>query len=238
MSRAISITRYCFSRSYGKHLDRADIRRQAADAAQRALRAGRGNARRTACSLARTPRRCEVREAGIEGLANLAAPQGNGMSSETLLFDVHYRDQGAERTLRCVGRLPPDAGAIPVVFPEYDLLKQYRVMEIARERSTAPVPRMLWYEGDESHLGAPFFVMERADGEAPPDVPPYVFESWGCCARSRPSARGCSTTRSTCWRGCTRSSSVPTTWPCCARATTANRRCAGTWIRSARSMRG
>ncbi len=119
-------------------------------------------------------------------LANLAAPQGNGMSSETLLFDVHYRDQGAERTLRCVGRLPPDAGAIPV-FPEYDLLKQYRVMEIARERSTAPVPRMLWYEGDESHLGAPFFVMERADGEAPPDVPPYVFESW--LLRAEPAER-------------------------------------------------
>jgi aminoglycoside phosphotransferase (APT) family kinase protein len=113
-------------------------------------------------------------EASISGLA---APQGTGMSSETLLFDVNYREDGAQRTLRCAGRLPPDSGSVPV-FPEYDLLKQFRVMQIARERSTAPVPRTLWYEADESHLGARFFVMERANGEAPPDIPPYVFDSW------------------------------------------------------------
>jgi len=110
-------------------------------------------------------------------LSGLSAPQGNGMSSETLLFEVRYRENGAERLLDCVARLPPDAGAVPV-FPEYDLLKQFRVMQLARERSTAPVPRMLWYEGEESFLGAPFFVMERANGEAPPDIPPYVFDSW------------------------------------------------------------
>jgi len=110
-------------------------------------------------------------------LGELAAPQGNGMSSETLLFDVQFRENGVERSLRCVGRLPPDAGAVPV-FPEYDLEKQFRVMQLARERSSAPVPRMLWFEGDAAHLGAPFFVMERADGEAPPDVMPYVFDSW------------------------------------------------------------
>lgn len=110
-------------------------------------------------------------------LGELSAPQGNGMSSETLLFDLQLREDGVERSLRCVARLPPDAGAMPV-FPEYDLLKQFRVMQLARERSSAPVPRMLWYEPDASHLGAPFFVMERADGEAPPDVPPYVFDSW------------------------------------------------------------
>lgn len=110
-------------------------------------------------------------------LSGFSSPQGTGMSSETLLFDVAWRESGAERTLACVARLPPDAGSVPV-FPEYDLAKQFQVMQLARERCDAPVPRVLWYEGDESHLGAPFFVMERAFGEAPPDIPPYVFDSW------------------------------------------------------------
>jgi len=110
-------------------------------------------------------------------LENLTAPTGNGMSSETLLFDLAWQENGAEQRMSCVARLPPDAGAMPV-FPEYDLLKQFRVMQLARERCSAPVPRVLWYEGDPSHVGAPFFVMERAHGEAPPDIPPYVFDSW------------------------------------------------------------
>lgn len=110
-------------------------------------------------------------------ISELSVPQGNGMSSETLLFDVDHQDGGQQRTLQCVARLPPDPGAMPV-FPVYDLLKQFRVMQIVRERSDVPVPRMLWYEADAAHLGAPFLVMEKVEGQAPPDVPPYVFESW------------------------------------------------------------
>lgn len=107
----------------------------------------------------------------------LSMPSSNGMSSETLLFDIHWREQGEPRTLRCVGRLPPDAEAIPV-FPVYDLEKQFLSMKLVGERSQVPVPKTLWYESDESWLGAPFFVMERIDGEAPPDVMPYPFGSW------------------------------------------------------------
>jgi aminoglycoside phosphotransferase (APT) family kinase protein len=107
----------------------------------------------------------------------LAAPEGNGMSSETLLFDMAWEENGAAQSRRCVARLPPDLSAMPV-FPVYDLAKQFRVMQIARERTGVPVPRMLWHEPDPSCLGAPFLVMERVDGEAPPDVPPYVFDSW------------------------------------------------------------
>lgn len=99
------------------------------------------------------------------------------MSSETLLFDIHLNEDGRERVLQCVARMPPDAEAVPV-FPEYDLLKQYKVMQLARERSNAPLPEMLWYEPDESWLGARFFVMERVNGEAVADIPPYVFDSW------------------------------------------------------------
>lgn len=110
-------------------------------------------------------------------ISALSVPAGNGMSSETLLFDIDFQQNGAAQQLHCVARLPPDAASIPV-FPVYDLHKQFHAMRIARERSAVPVPRMLWHEPDASWLGAPFLVMERANGEAPPDVPPYVFDSW------------------------------------------------------------
>ena len=110
-------------------------------------------------------------------LSEFSSPQGTGMSSETLLFNLTWREAGSAHSLNCVARLPPDAGSVPV-FPEYDLAKQFEVMRLAHERSDAPVPRVLWYEGDASQLGAPFFIMERAVGEAPSDIPPYVFDSW------------------------------------------------------------
>lgn len=108
-------------------------------------------------------------------LSNLSSPQGTGMSSETLLFDLD--SPGQNQPTSCVARLPPDANSMPL-FPVYDLEKQFRVMQLVHERSTVPVPRMLWYEADAAHLGAPFFIMERATGDAPTDIPPYVFDSW------------------------------------------------------------
>ena len=110
-------------------------------------------------------------------ITEFSAPTANGMSSETLLFSAVWDDGNGDAEHRCVARLPPASDAVPV-FPVYDLEKQSRVMSIARERTALPVPQVLWFEADSSHLGAPFIVMERLDGEAPPDVPPYVFDSW------------------------------------------------------------
>ncbi|MEZ5270414.1 MAG: phosphotransferase family protein [Microthrixaceae bacterium] len=42
----------------------------------------------------------------------------------------------------------------------------------------APVPRLRWLEEDPSLLGSAFFVMDRVDGEVPPDVMPYPIESF------------------------------------------------------------
>lgn len=110
-------------------------------------------------------------------ISDIVTPEGTGMSSETVLFDVAWEDDGKTRQLSCVARLPPDPGAMPV-FPVYDMERQFRAMQFARDHSDVPVPKTLWYEPDSHHLGASFFVMERANGEAPPDVPPYVFGSW------------------------------------------------------------
>ncbi|MGN9839587.1 phosphotransferase family protein [Nonomuraea sp. H19] len=110
-------------------------------------------------------------------VSELSRPLSNGMSSETLFFTATW---GGART-RCVARLAPAEEAVPV-FPSYDLRAQFEIMRLAREKAGIPAPRALWFEPDPRPLGTPFFVMERADGEVPPDVMPYTFGGWLCDA--------------------------------------------------------
>jgi aminoglycoside phosphotransferase (APT) family kinase protein len=110
-------------------------------------------------------------------ISELLVPESNGMSSETLLFEASWRENGTERTQACAARLRPDPANVPV-FPVYDLERQFNVMALVAEHSSVPVPRTLWMETDETHIGSPFFVMERVDGIVPPDIMPYPFGSW------------------------------------------------------------
>lgn len=110
-------------------------------------------------------------------VSELSASSTNGLSSETLLFDVAWRDGGATHSQGCAARLAPEATAVPV-FPAYDLEKQIRLIRLVDERTSVPVPRVLWYEPDGAALSSPFFVMERVDGQVPPDLMPYTFGSW------------------------------------------------------------
>ncbi|MGW1890683.1 phosphotransferase family protein [Streptomyces sp. NPDC002004] len=103
---------------------------------------------------------------------NLSVPESNGMSSETLLFDIEHPQPPARS---CALRLAADPAAY-TVFPVYDMPRQYRTMRLVAERTDVPVPRVLWLEEDPGPLGAPFFVMERAAGRVPPDVMPYTYE--------------------------------------------------------------
>ena len=50
-------------------------------------------------------------------LLPLETPGKAGMSSETLLFDLSWQENGSERTGRFVGRLPPPADTFPL-FPD------------------------------------------------------------------------------------------------------------------------
>ncbi|WP_030560537.1 phosphotransferase family protein [Streptomyces aureocirculatus] len=103
---------------------------------------------------------------------DVSVPESNGMSSETLLFDIEH----PEPPLRhCALRLAADPDAY-TVFPVYDMARQHRTMRLVAERSDVPVPRVLWLERDPGPLGAPFFVMERVAGRVPPDVMPYAYE--------------------------------------------------------------
>ncbi|MFH8407167.1 phosphotransferase family protein [Streptomyces sp. NPDC018019] len=102
-------------------------------------------------------------------------PASNGMSSETLLFDI---DHPRPPVRSCALRLAADPAAY-TVFPTYDMARQYRTTRLVAEYTDVPVPRTLWLEEDPAPLGAPFFVMERVQGRVPPDVMPYTYEgSW------------------------------------------------------------
>src|SRR4051794_18897703 len=96
-------------------------------------------------------------------------PSGAGNSSDTMLFDANGES--------FVLRLPPSATSFPL-FPHYDLARQAAAMNLVRNRSSVPGPRVVWFETDETHFGGPFVVIERVDGEPVPDAPPYVFGSW------------------------------------------------------------
>src|SRR5947208_11634233 len=87
-------------------------------------------------------------------VGELDKPSGNGMSSETVVFDVTATD----RTIGCVARLEPLADAVPI-FPGYELERQFEVMRIVAEHSAVPVPRPLWSEPDPAAVGSPFFGM-------------------------------------------------------------------------------
>jgi aminoglycoside phosphotransferase (APT) family kinase protein len=109
--------------------------------------------------------------------AEAKIPASNGMSSETLLFDIDHPDPAtaALPVRSCALRLAADPAAY-TVFPRYDMARQHRTMERVAEHTDIPVPRVLWLEEDPAPLGAPFFVMERAEGRVPPDVMPYTYE--------------------------------------------------------------
>jgi aminoglycoside phosphotransferase (APT) family kinase protein len=111
-------------------------------------------------------------------LPERAAPQvtidhgvdANGMSSETILLTARW---GADEQ-RLVARVAPTAGDVPV-FSSYRLDHQFELMRLVEELSDVPVPRVRWIDTTGDVLGTPFFLMDRVDGDVPPDVMPYTF---------------------------------------------------------------
>ena len=110
-------------------------------------------------------------EPSVELLAGIDA---NGLSSETLSLDVTRTDGGERRTAGYVTRVAPTAEDLPV-FPEYALQAQYDVMRLVGELTDVPVPPVRWSEPTGEVIGTPFFLMDRIEGEVPPDVLPYNF---------------------------------------------------------------
>ncbi len=120
-------------------------------------------------ALQRWARRKVAPDAVVTGASN----PGNGMSSETVLFEMTAADEHE----RYAARLAPKTDVYPV-FPEYDIERQAKCMQLVRAHTDVPAPEVRWVELDDQWLGTQFLVMRRVDGEAPPDIPPYVFMGW------------------------------------------------------------
>lgn len=128
-------------------------------------------------------------EGAAPAVTDVVTPEGNGMSSETILFTASWDLPEGRHERRCVARIEPEMDKIPV-FPTYELAQQFDVMSLVAEATHVPVPETLWYEADADHVGAPFFVMGRIDGIVPPDVLPYTFgDCWVDAATADQRAR-------------------------------------------------
>ena len=102
----------------------------------------------------------------------------NGMSSETLVLDASWTENGERREGEYVARVAPTAEDMPV-FQSYRLQDQFDAMRLAARYSDVPVPTVRWMEPTGEVLGTPFFLMDRVEGVVPPDVLPYNFgDNW------------------------------------------------------------
>jgi aminoglycoside phosphotransferase (APT) family kinase protein len=111
-------------------------------------------------------------------IALSGASDANGMSSETILADVTWTEDGERVTHGFVMRMAPATKDVPV-FQNYRLDHQYEAIRLVGELSGVPVPTPRWLDADGEVLGQPFFFMERIEGIVPPDVMPYTFgDNW------------------------------------------------------------
>jgi aminoglycoside phosphotransferase (APT) family kinase protein len=107
-------------------------------------------------------------------VADLRRPS-SGWSNETVLFTLLWHDERGEHRERLVLRLP----SVVPSFPVYDLGAQARVLD-ALARAGIPTARVVAYEADDSHFGAPALLLEHVDGRAGPETPgvdPWITDA-------------------------------------------------------------
>ena len=90
-----------------------------------------------------------------------------GFSWLTYGFEATWEEGGTRQSHQLIARIGPPDG----IFAPYSAAPQFLVLK-AIEQTAVPVPRVYWYTDSPETLGAPFFVMEKVEGEAPlPWVP-------------------------------------------------------------------
>jgi aminoglycoside phosphotransferase (APT) family kinase protein len=100
-------------------------------------------------------------------VSTLRAPAGTGVANETLIFDATWSGAGRDHTAGFVARLASDRP----LYLDADLEVHARIYQALAEVADVPVPKMYGYEPDRDLVGAPFFVMERIEGQVPADTP-------------------------------------------------------------------
>ena len=114
-------------------------------------------------------------EAAAISVTEIDVPGSAGFSNETLMVEATGQVAGREQALRLVLRLQQSG---PGLFPSYQLDQQWDILEALHQDGVVPVPRPLWREDDPGVLGAPFYAMERVEGRAALDDPPYTASGW------------------------------------------------------------
>ncbi len=104
-----------------------------------------------------------------------AVPAEGGASSETWLLDLA---NGTGWVLR----IEPRARQI---YEDPSVARQFAVIRALKADPALPVPAALALEEHHAVIGAPFFVMERASGSAPPND----YHTRGVIAEAAPEAR-------------------------------------------------
>ncbi len=109
-------------------------------------------------------------------IANLAVPPTSGFSNETIMADLSWTGaDGVPQSESVAIRVKPMGYK---VFMESDFETQHRLLTVLDRETPVRVPPMLWFEEDDSVLGAPFFVMRKLQGHPAPDQPPYNQGGW------------------------------------------------------------
>ena len=136
-----------------------------------------------------------------------ASAPGNGMSSETVLFDL--RD-GNGHIEHYVARVEPLPEVYPV-FPEYNLGLQKRCMELVRAHTDVPAPEVPYAE-DRRAVARLAVHRDEAGRRCAAARRPAVRVRWLGDGREPPkTAAACNATPCACSRGCTRSPRTRTT---------------------------
>ena len=97
-------------------------------------------------------------EVAISGLRRYTV----GFSWITYGFDAAWHDSTGARHEKLILRLGPPTG----LFAPYRAFPQFASLK-ALEGSAVPVPRVYWYGEELDTFGAPFFICEKVEGEAP-----------------------------------------------------------------------
>jgi aminoglycoside phosphotransferase (APT) family kinase protein len=100
-------------------------------------------------------------------VSGVTSPSVTGVANETLLFEASCSEGAAERSQGFVARLATERP----LYIEADIEVHAKIYEALADVPGVPVPRVYGYEADASLLGAPFFVMERIEGDVPGDQP-------------------------------------------------------------------
>lgn len=109
-------------------------------------------------------------------IGELRRPEGVGHSSDTVLLDATWADEGGTKhDESLVIRLEV---VEPGVFPTYDLSLQVACLRNVGQHTAVPVPAVRWLELDPSIVGRTFYVMDRIDGEVPADRMPYTIDGF------------------------------------------------------------